>query len=145
MTKSFREYQFRIVETALFYNTMVCLPTGLGKTFIAATVMLNYYRWFPRGKIYFLAPTKPLVTQQKDAITCLKSVNQEDIVEITGGVTKKKRHDLYYEKRMFFMTPQTLENDLEGGLVDSKDIVLVIFGMVFPFLFTILCRNFKSS
>ena len=59
-----REYQFSIVKRCLFQNTLVCLPTGLGKTFIAAVVMLNFYRWYPQGKIVFLAPTKPLVNQQ---------------------------------------------------------------------------------
>jgi len=126
LTKSFREYQFKIVETCLFYNTLACLPTGLGKTFIAANVMLNYYRWFPRGKIFFLAPTKPLVNQQKDAIECLKSVNSDDIIEITGKVPTKKRSAYYYEKRMFFMTPQTLEHDLEKSVLNAKDVVLVV-------------------
>lgn len=44
-----REYQRYIVQKALFTNTLVALPTGLGKTFIAAVVMYNYFRWFPEG------------------------------------------------------------------------------------------------
>ena len=39
-----RQYQLAIVEKALFHNTLVSLPTGLGKTFIAAVVMYNFYR-----------------------------------------------------------------------------------------------------
>lgn len=39
-----REYQYNIVQQALFKNTMVTLPTGLGKTFIASVVMFNFYR-----------------------------------------------------------------------------------------------------
>ena len=42
-----RAYQVAIVEQALLHNTLVCLPTGLGKTFIAAVVMYNFFRWFP--------------------------------------------------------------------------------------------------
>ncbi|XP_040366586.1 DEAD-box ATP-dependent RNA helicase FANCM isoform X3 [Rosa chinensis] len=42
-----RDYQFAITKTALFSNTLVALPTGLGKTLIAAVVMYNYFRWFP--------------------------------------------------------------------------------------------------
>lgn len=42
-----RDYQISISRTALFNNTMVCLPTGMGKTLIASIVMYNYYRWFP--------------------------------------------------------------------------------------------------
>lgn len=67
-----RSYQFCIARNALFHNTLVCLPTGLGKTLIAAVVMFNLYRWFPAGKIVFLAPTRPLVEQQAKA--CYKQV-----------------------------------------------------------------------
>jgi Fanconi anemia group M protein len=46
-----RDYQFHITQTALFQNTLVALPTGLGKTLIAAVVMFNYFRWFPEGNV----------------------------------------------------------------------------------------------
>ena len=59
-----RDYQYSIVRNGLFNNTLVALPTGLGKTFIAATVMLNFYRWTMDAQIVFMAPTKPLVAQQ---------------------------------------------------------------------------------
>ena len=36
-----RDYQFNISRHCLFENTLVALPTGLGKTFIAGVVMLN--------------------------------------------------------------------------------------------------------
>ena len=42
---SFRQYQYDIVNSCLFKNTLVCLPTGLGKTLIAAVVMYNFYRY----------------------------------------------------------------------------------------------------
>lgn len=59
-----RAYQVNICNTAIHNNTLVAIPTGTGKTLIAAVVMYNFYRWFPTGKIIFLAPTKPLVSQQ---------------------------------------------------------------------------------
>ena len=40
-----RDYQFSISQTCLYENTLVSLPTGLGKTFIAAVLMYNYFRW----------------------------------------------------------------------------------------------------
>lgn len=36
-----RDYQYNIVKNCLFNNTLVALPTGLGKTLIAGIVMLN--------------------------------------------------------------------------------------------------------
>lgn len=47
--------------------TEACLARA-GKTFIAAVVMHNYYRWFPSSKLIFMAPTRPLVQQQVEAV-----------------------------------------------------------------------------
>ena len=79
-----RDYQYLIVQKALLCNCLVCLPTGLGKTFIAAVVMLNFYRWFPNGRIVFLAPTKPLVAQQLEACHRVAGLPQHDAAEMTG-------------------------------------------------------------
>lgn len=86
-----REYQFNIVKSALFQNTLVALPTGLGKTFIAAVVMFNFYRWYPLGKIVFMAPTKPLVTQQIEACYNIMGIPQSDIAEMTGKMSPVAR------------------------------------------------------
>ena len=80
-----RDYQFNIVQQALFKNTMVTLPTGLGKTFIAAVVMYNFYRWYPQGKVVFMAPTKPLVAQQIEACYNIMGIPQDHTAEMTGN------------------------------------------------------------
>lgn len=80
-----RDYQYHIVQKALFSNCLVCLPTGLGKTFIAAVVMLNFYRWYPNGRVVFLAPTKPLVSQQLEACYRVAGLPQRDAAEMTGA------------------------------------------------------------
>ena len=41
INKAKRDYQYNIVRNCLFDNTLVALPTGLGKTLIAGVVMLN--------------------------------------------------------------------------------------------------------
>ena len=81
-----RSYQYNIVQKALFTNTLVTLPTGLGKTFIAAVVMYNFYRWYPTGKVIFLAPTKPLVAQQVKACYNVMGIPKEHTTEMTGMV-----------------------------------------------------------
>lgn len=84
---STRAYQFNISKTCLVRNTLVSLPTGLGKTFIAAVVMYNFYRWFPLGKIIFLAPTKPLVAQQIEA--CYKITGISEVLETNRMIPVK--------------------------------------------------------
>ena len=103
-----RDYQYNIVKNCLFNNTLVALPTGLGKTLIAGVVMLNCilsyakpilslsfmdldYRWFPEGKVIFVAPTKPLVAQQVDACLETCGIPGRDSVELTGEVPKVQR------------------------------------------------------
>lgn len=84
-----RNYQYNIVEKALYKNTLVTLPTGLGKTFIAAVIMYNFYRWYPQGKVIFMAPTKPLVAQQIEACYNIMGIPQSDTVEMTGKKSEK--------------------------------------------------------
>jgi ERCC4-related helicase len=115
-----------MVKEALLQNTLIVLPTGLGKTFIAAVVMYNYYRWFPRGKVLFTAPTKPLVDQQVQAIHTIMHIPQTDIAVLNGSVGKSKRRDLWKTKRVFFCTPQILQNDFASGLVGAEDFVCVV-------------------
>ncbi|PFH50752.1 hypothetical protein AMATHDRAFT_75437 [Amanita thiersii Skay4041] len=123
-----RDYQFNIVKRSLFENTLVALPTGLGKTFIAGVVMLNYYRWFPEGKVVFVAPTKPLVSQQIDACHQTCGIPGADAVELTGSVAKNMRARYWQEKRVFYMTPQTLVNDLVTENCNAQDIILLVVG-----------------
>lgn len=121
-----RLYQRTIIEKALFANTLVSLPTGLGKTFIAAVVMWNYYRWFPTGKIVFMAPTKPLVTQQIEACHNIVGMPSHDTAQLMGTIHATVRAQYWQEKRVFFCTPQSLQNDLESGGADADNIVLLV-------------------
>jgi len=112
-----RQYQLNITQKALFHNTLVSLPTGLGKTLIAAVVMYNYYRWFgsnddnnrmnanvnananhPRagiGKIVFCAPTRPLVNQQMEACYNIVNIPNDHIAEISGKILPSIRKKLW--------------------------------------------------
>jgi Fanconi anemia group M protein len=55
-----RLFQLDLAATALKSSSLIVVPTGLGKTVIALMVLLAR---LDRGKILFLAPTKPLVEQ----------------------------------------------------------------------------------
>lgn len=121
-----RDYQFNIVHKGLFHNLLVALPTGLGKTFIAATVMLNWYRWTKNAQIVFVAPTKPLVAQQIEACFHIAGIPRSQTTLLTGEISPSIRAEEWQEKRVFFMTPQTLINDLKSGFADPKKIVLLV-------------------
>ncbi|KAI0022946.1 type III restriction enzyme [Xylariomycetidae sp. FL0641] len=121
-----RDYQFSIVKNGLFNNTLVALPTGLGKTFIAATVMLNFHRWLKQAKIVFVAPTKPLASQQVDACFHVAGIPRSETTLLTGEIPPALRAEEWESKRVFFMTPQTLEHDLSSGFADPKSIGLLV-------------------
>eukprot|EP00798_Chlamydomonas_sp_ICE-L_P008631 gene8631-34076_t len=124
---SVREYQYRMVQSALFSNTLVCLPTGLGKTLIAAVLMYNYYRWFPSGKIVFLAPTRPLVSQQMQACQQIMGLPKADIMEMKAVAGPAgKRQAQWDQHSIFFCCPQILENDLKNGIFPEEKLVLVV-------------------
>uniref|UniRef100_A0A182MZK6 Fanconi anemia group M protein n=1 Tax=Anopheles dirus TaxID=7168 RepID=A0A182MZK6_9DIPT len=112
MNYPIRQYQFAISKAALFKNTLVVLPTGLGKTFIAAVVMYNIYRWYPRGKVIFMAPTRPLVSQQIDACYRVMGIPRSDTCELTGKTQRHRRTALWQTKRVFYATPQVVLADL---------------------------------
>lgn len=119
-----RSYQHSIVQAALYRNTLVVLPTGLGKTFIASVVMYNLYRWYPESKLIFMAPTRPLVSQQIAACQKIMPFPAEDTVELTGRLPRAKRAELWQSKRVFFATPQVVQSDM----LDTGD------GMQFPYM-----------
>ncbi|KAL5320926.1 hypothetical protein ACEPPN_011736 [Leptodophora sp. 'Broadleaf-Isolate-01'] len=121
-----RDYQFSIVKHGLFNNLLVALPTGLGKTFIAATIMLNFFRWTKDSQIVFVAPTKPLVAQQVDACFNIVGIPRSQTTMLTGDQAPTLRAEEWECKRVFFMTPQTLQNDLASGIADPKKIALLV-------------------
>ncbi len=121
-----RDYQFNIVKKSLFSNVLCALPTGLGKTFIASTVMLNWYRWTESAKIIFMAPTRPLVSQQIKACLGITGIPNRDTAVLMGSRSVSIREEAWTTKRVFFATPQTVQNDLSRGILDPKSIVCLV-------------------
>ena len=124
--ETIRDYQYSIVARALYHNMLVALPTGLGKTLIAAIVMLNWFRWTTSAQIVFVAPTKPLVSQQVKACFEIAGIPRSCTTILTGSTTPGLRAEEWQSKRVFFMTPQTLINDLKTGICDPKRVVLIV-------------------
>src|SRR5689334_13143764 len=122
-----REYQQKIAEAASQANTLVVLPTGLGKTMVAALVAKARLEKFPKGKIVVLAPTKPLTLQHRKAFEEILSPEPNDLALLTGESLPEERGYLWRRSKFVFATPQTVRNDVRHGRVDLNDVVLIVF------------------
>jgi ERCC4-related helicase/ERCC4-type nuclease len=119
-----RRYQESTVARALDDSTLVVLPTGLGKTIIAAMVAAHRLSQCPQGRVLFLAPTKPLVLQHMQSFK--EILNVPNMCVLTGAEPPKRRREMWDASRIIFATPQTIENDLVRGLPIS-DVCLIVF------------------
>lgn len=120
-----REYQLSILETAKKHNTLVVLPTGIGKTLIALMLTQERLEKFPESKILFLAPTRPLTEQHYHYFKkYLSSAHDSHI--FTGKINPKQRAEIWKNAQIIFSTPQCIENDLKNSLIDLKQVSLLI-------------------
>ena len=116
-----RNYQLSLAETAASDHTLVCLPTGLGKT--AVSLLVTAERLAEHGGTsLLLAPTKPLVQQHAAFYREALSVDDDDIVVFTGAVRPDDRAALWESARVVCATPQVIENDLVGNRISLSDV-----------------------
>jgi Fanconi anemia group M protein len=121
-----RKYQIEITKTCLEKNCLVVLPTGLGKTLIALMISIERQKKYPREKILFLAPTKPLAEQH---LNYFKKNLPELFAEMqlfTGTVKPEKRKQIWQTADIIFSTPQCVANDLKKRLYSLQEVSLLI-------------------
>ncbi|MHA1821460.1 MAG: DEAD/DEAH box helicase [Promethearchaeota archaeon] len=121
-----RDYQVNIAGTAFGRNTLVVLPTALGKTIIAILVAVRSLKEYKGSKILVLAPTKPLVMQHLETFKKF-IVDKIPMASIIGNVPPLKRALLINNSRIIFSTPQIIKNDLDAGRYDLGNFSLLIF------------------
>jgi ERCC4-related helicase len=122
-----REYQRKIADVATSTNTLVVLPTGLGKTIIAILVAAEMLRKYPESKVMVLAPTRPLVLQHLRSFSSQLKLPEGSMAALTGTVDPGERELLWLKSRVIFATPQTVYNDVRHGRVSLQDVVLAVF------------------
>ncbi|MFX1298312.1 MAG: helicase-related protein [Promethearchaeota archaeon] len=103
-------------------NSLVILPTGLGKTIIAVLSSVYWLGQDENNKVIMFAPTRPLLDQHYDNFSKWLNISDEEIIQITGRTYKKKRLAIYENARMIFMTPQITLDEF-----DLKNVALMIF------------------
>ncbi len=123
----FRDYQKNIVNSCKNKNSLVVLPTGLGKTIIGILLISNNLKKYSKAKIIILAPTRPLVSQHKASCEKFLDIDLEEITYFTGKIPPVKRILLFNSSRIIISTPQVIKNDLIRGRYDLKQVSLLIF------------------
>ncbi len=122
----FRSYQFSIIKNIFDgKNTLVILPTGLGKTLIAMYAIANAIS--KNRKALFLSPTKPLSEQHYSNLKKYLNISPDRICLLTGSTASAKRKAIIEGADVLSATPQTVMNDLKNGILSLGDFSVVIF------------------
>ncbi|WP_265109491.1 DEAD/DEAH box helicase [Halosolutus halophilus] len=121
-----RLYQLQLAGTAANHHTLVCLPTGLGKTTVSLLVTARRLDEVG-GKSLMLAPTKPLVQQHAEFYREALQIPDDEIVVFTGDVSPEDRAALWEKSTVVMATPQVIENDLVGGRISLSDVTHCTF------------------
>ncbi len=127
MTPKFtpRLYQETIFNTCSKKNTLVVLPTGMGKTNIFLMLAAHRLKLYPQSKIMFLGPTKPLIDQYKTVFLKNFDLPEEEVAVFTGNVKPDKRAEMWKTSRIIFSTPQGVENDIISGRIKLEEVSLL--------------------
>ncbi len=121
-----RAYQEAIFVKSKDKNTLVILPTGLGKTYIGI-LLAAYTLHSLQKKVLVLAPTKPLAEQHLKSFSDILNIEKESFSLLTGTVPPSKRDELYKKSLVVIATPQVIENDILGIKINLEDFGLIIF------------------
>jgi ERCC4-related helicase len=123
---STREYQDVIARSALTANTLVVIPTGLGKTIIALLVARERLALFPASKVVVMAPTRPLVLQHSRFFEKHLAEKIPSAV-LTGEVPPTERQDQFTSSKVIFATPEVIRNDVLEERYSLNDVSLIVF------------------
>lgn len=117
-----RRYQVAMAEGCRSRNTLLILPTSLGKTVVALQVIADY---LDKGKVLLMAPTKPLADQHETSMS--QMLDGTRMVVLNGHMRPEKRVTAVMENDLVIATPQTISNDLDEGRYSMDDFVLVVY------------------
>jgi len=123
-----REYQINIAKKCFGNNSLVVIPTGLGKTIISIIIAAHTLENSPpHSKVVILAPTRPLINQHHENFLKFMNIPSEKFSILTGQIEPHKRTHEFMNNQVLFYTPQTLRNDILNNRYSLMNVCLVIF------------------
>jgi ERCC4-related helicase len=128
-TIEYRLYQKNIADSAARSNTLVILPTALGKTIISILVCAEALYNHRDKRVLVMAPTRPLVAQHLRLFSTVLKILEEQVVSVTGKTPPETRRAVWdkAEVRLIFATPEVVKNDLNEGRLLLRDFSLLVF------------------
>ncbi|XP_009883559.1 PREDICTED: probable ATP-dependent RNA helicase DDX58 [Charadrius vociferus] len=131
--KKARSYQTELAQPAINgKNTLICAPTGSGKTFVALLICEHHFQNMPAGqkaKVVFLATKVPVYEQQKTVFKQHFERSGYSVQGISGEtVAHVSVEKVIQDSDIIVLTPQILVNAIEEGILSSLSIfTLMIF------------------
>ena len=132
-----RKYQQDIVNAIAYDNVIVKMPTGSGKTFVAAEFIKRgqYCRErnpdAKRRAVLFLVPACDLVTQQKKALKAW--IKDFEITEYMGGMSSpSQRFDVLVSTPQAFLVSKEMTNEIDHQcLLTAKELLYYLLSKDF--------------
>ncbi|HYK92620.1 MAG TPA: helicase-related protein [Thermoplasmata archaeon] len=117
-------FQLDLARIAVSEDLLIVLPTGLGKTAIAALAAAELLRQ-GEGKVLVLAPTRPLVQQHAKSFESW--FTDLRVARFTGSVKRPTREGSWETADAVFATPEIVVNDLAADRYDLTSLRQIVF------------------
>lgn len=124
----FRQYQQDILSKLGYKNSLIVIPTSLGKTIVTLLICLDFLLNWKKSKILILAPTRPLVHQHLELFKRF-TIFPDQCFALTGKISTDIRGSLWHSNsiRVYFATPELVRNDMMNNLLKKTDFYLIVF------------------
>ncbi|HEX6646925.1 MAG TPA: helicase-related protein [Nitrososphaeraceae archaeon] len=124
-----RLYQNIIFNLSKDKNSLIVLPTSLGKTVISALICAEILYNYKQSRILIMAPTRPLVLQHLLSFSSFLKVLDDQKILVTGKISPSIRKMVWDNKtiKLIFATPEVIRNDLNESRLNLKDFGLIVF------------------
>ncbi len=122
----YRHYQHKIFQQSKDQNTLIVLPTGLGKTIIIGYLLAYHLEQLMQNpkdeKLVVVTPTKPLVQQLVSTFREILELIPEEVQAVDGRISPSKRPQIYNEATIITGTPHTIARDLLASRLSAEKI-----------------------